>query len=210
MHKDALMDELSRIEHAITEANDDWPNKRRCLLTLKRENQDLTEAQAMLEMIRENQQRRDKKTVNVSSLSCTLRHRQQLRTEKRRRSTMWVAPALHRNRGVPSGCIAGQSQLTVAYLPRVLATLGIWVNHQNGVERKKGRLYLLARKRGLAVQSEPVAILVVEDDQLVQGMVEDALSEGGFEPTIVQSGEEAITLLQGDETATERSSPTST
>ena len=39
-------------------------------------------------------------------------------------------------------------------------------------------------------------ILVVEDDQLIQGMVGEALSDGGFEPAITASGEEAITLLQ--------------
>ena len=40
-------------------------------------------------------------------------------------------------------------------------------------------------------------ILVVEDDQLVQGLVEEALSEAGFEPAIAASGEEAVTLLKG-------------
>jgi DNA-binding response OmpR family regulator len=43
-----------------------------------------------------------------------------------------------------------------------------------------------------------LVILVVEDDQEVQGIVEDALSEGGFEPAIAPSGEEAITLLKGN------------
>ena len=50
------------------------------------------------------------------------------------------------------------------------------------------------------MQSEPVVILVVEDDQLVQGMVTDALLEGGFEAAIASSGEEAITLLEGERT----------
>lgn len=40
-------------------------------------------------------------------------------------------------------------------------------------------------------------ILVVEDDQEVQGIVEDALTEGGFESAIAPSGEEAVTLLKG-------------
>jgi CheY-like chemotaxis protein len=40
-------------------------------------------------------------------------------------------------------------------------------------------------------------ILVVEDDQLVQGLVEDTLSDGGFDTVIATSGEEALTLLQG-------------
>ena len=43
-----------------------------------------------------------------------------------------------------------------------------------------------------------LVILVVEDDQEVQGIVEDALSEGGFEPAIAPSGEEAVTLLKGN------------
>jgi len=41
------------------------------------------------------------------------------------------------------------------------------------------------------------AILVVEDDNLLQTFIEEALSDGGFEPTITASGEEAITLLKG-------------
>ena len=40
-------------------------------------------------------------------------------------------------------------------------------------------------------------ILVVEDDPLLQGLVEEALKEGGFETAIVGSGEEAMTLLKG-------------
>jgi DNA-binding response OmpR family regulator len=48
---------------------------------------------------------------------------------------------------------------------------------------------------------ESVVILVVEDDQEVQGIVEDALIEGGFEPAIAPSGEEAVTLLKGRKTS---------
>ena len=40
-----------------------------------------------------------------------------------------------------------------------------------------------------------VMILVVEDDQLIQGVIEEALTDGGFETTIASSGEEAIGLL---------------
>jgi DNA-binding response OmpR family regulator len=42
--------------------------------------------------------------------------------------------------------------------------------------------------------------MVVEDDQLVQGLVEDTLTEGGFEAAIAGSGEEAATLLNGKKT----------
>jgi DNA-binding response OmpR family regulator len=40
-------------------------------------------------------------------------------------------------------------------------------------------------------------VLIVEDDELIQGMVEDALKEGGFETAIAPSAEEAVTLLKG-------------
>ena len=47
--------------------------------------------------------------------------------------------------------------------------------------------------------TEAVTILIVEDDQLIQGMVEEALSDGGFKSVITGSGEEAVALLQGNE-----------
>ena len=40
-------------------------------------------------------------------------------------------------------------------------------------------------------------ILVVDDDHLIQGLVEDTLREGGFDTAVAASGEEALTLLQG-------------
>lgn len=45
---------------------------------------------------------------------------------------------------------------------------------------------------------DAIAVLVVEDDQLIQDLIEDALSEGGFKTVMTASGEEAITLLKGD------------
>jgi DNA-binding response OmpR family regulator len=42
-----------------------------------------------------------------------------------------------------------------------------------------------------------VVILVVEDDQSIQGLIEETLGDGGFEFAIVPSGEEAVTLLKG-------------
>ena len=47
--------------------------------------------------------------------------------------------------------------------------------------------------------TEPVTVLIVEDDQLIQGMVEEALSDGGFKSVITGSGEEAVALLQANE-----------
>jgi len=40
-------------------------------------------------------------------------------------------------------------------------------------------------------------VMVVEDDQAIQGIVEEALTDGGFESAIAASGEEAVTLLEG-------------
>jgi CheY-like chemotaxis protein len=40
-------------------------------------------------------------------------------------------------------------------------------------------------------------ILLVEDDHLIQGLVEETLRDGGFDTAIAASGEEALTLLQG-------------
>ena len=39
-------------------------------------------------------------------------------------------------------------------------------------------------------------ILVVEDDFLIQGMIEEALTEGGFEVEITALGKEAVALLK--------------
>ncbi len=44
--------------------------------------------------------------------------------------------------------------------------------------------------------NNPLLILVVEDDQLIQQMIQGALSDGGFEVELFASGEQAITLLQ--------------
>jgi DNA-binding response OmpR family regulator len=43
-------------------------------------------------------------------------------------------------------------------------------------------------------------ILVIEDDEAVQGLVADAVNEGGFEVATARTGEEAVTLLKGRQT----------
>jgi DNA-binding response OmpR family regulator len=48
------------------------------------------------------------------------------------------------------------------------------------------------------VENLPV-ILVVEDDQLIQGVVEESLADGGFEIVIASSGENAVELLDASE-----------
>ena len=46
--------------------------------------------------------------------------------------------------------------------------------------------------------ADSLVIMVVEDDQTIQGLVVEALSDGGFEAAIAASGEEAVTLLRGN------------
>jgi len=42
-------------------------------------------------------------------------------------------------------------------------------------------------------------ILVIEDDQLIQGVVEETLAEGGFEIVIASSGEDAVKMLDASD-----------
>jgi CheY-like chemotaxis protein len=49
------------------------------------------------------------------------------------------------------------------------------------------------------VENQPLFILVVEDDQLIQSLVEDCLSEGGFETVMTVSGKKAVELLDAAE-----------
>jgi DNA-binding response OmpR family regulator len=44
---------------------------------------------------------------------------------------------------------------------------------------------------------EAIAVLVIEDDQVVQSMIEETLIDEGFVPSIAASGEEGVTILQG-------------
>jgi DNA-binding NtrC family response regulator len=44
---------------------------------------------------------------------------------------------------------------------------------------------------------ERPTILVIEDDNAIQGLLDDALRNAGFDTGIVRTGEEAVTLLKG-------------
>jgi len=60
------------------------------------------------------------------------------------------------------------------------------------------RCLALKRSAGrVALDVDLPIILVIEDDDEIQGLIEDTLSDGGFEPAIAASGEEAVTLLKG-------------
>src|SRR5665647_1173041 len=55
------------------------------------------------------------------------------------------------------------------------------------------------RAWGIGAVQDLLAILVVEDDPLIQSVVEETLMEGGFEVAIVSLGQRAVELLDGTE-----------
>jgi hypothetical protein len=59
MHREAIMAELSRVERDVVVAERQLAQQEALLIALKRQNQDLSKARAVLEMMRENQRRRD-------------------------------------------------------------------------------------------------------------------------------------------------------
>jgi DNA-binding NtrC family response regulator len=59
---------------------------------------------------------------------------------------------------------------------------------------------LRRRSKGeCAALENPLVILVVEDDHLIQSVVEAALADGGFEIVLASSGEQAMELLDSSE-----------
>jgi CheY-like chemotaxis protein len=48
------------------------------------------------------------------------------------------------------------------------------------------------RRGGEGEMENPLVIMVVEDDQLIQSVVEETLGEGGFEVALASSGEKAV------------------
>jgi hypothetical protein len=68
MHREAIMAELSRVERDVVVAERQLAKQEALLIALERQNQDLTEARAVLEMMRENQRRRDQERQRLLSL----------------------------------------------------------------------------------------------------------------------------------------------
>lgn len=60
---------------------------------------------------------------------------------------------------------------------------------------KTGYRRYLVKGGGRRTLEDLPTILVVEDDQLLQGVIEEALTDGGFEIVIAGSGESAVELL---------------
>jgi hypothetical protein len=68
MHREAIMAELGRVERDVVVAERQLAKQEALLIALERQNQDLTEARAVLEMMRENQRRRDQERQRLLSL----------------------------------------------------------------------------------------------------------------------------------------------
>ena len=62
------MAELSRVERDVVVAERQLAKQEALLIALERQNQDPTEARAVLEMMRENQRRRDQERQRLLSL----------------------------------------------------------------------------------------------------------------------------------------------
>jgi DNA-binding response OmpR family regulator len=54
------------------------------------------------------------------------------------------------------------------------------------------------------VQNDLVVIMVVEDDQLIQGVVQEALSEGGFETAIATMAKRQLRFCRTNKPGTGR------
>src|SRR5687768_12815928 len=80
MDKDSLLDELRRVELAVVEGERQLAQQEALLVRLKRQNRDFSQAQAELEMMRKNQQRRTRPptpAVNVATLGAGPQHQRQ-------------------------------------------------------------------------------------------------------------------------------------
>jgi hypothetical protein len=68
MHRDSLLDELRRVEREVVEGERQLAEQEARLVALKRQNQDMDEARAELEMLRESQRRREQDRQRLLSL----------------------------------------------------------------------------------------------------------------------------------------------
>jgi anthranilate phosphoribosyltransferase len=68
VHKDTLLDELRRVERDVVQGERQLAEQEALLVSLKLQNHDVSEAQALLEMMRENQRRRDQDRLRLLSL----------------------------------------------------------------------------------------------------------------------------------------------
>ena len=68
MHRETIMEVLSRLELEVVEAEKQLAKQEALVVALKRQNQDLSKARAVLEMMRENRRHRDQDRQRLLSL----------------------------------------------------------------------------------------------------------------------------------------------
>jgi hypothetical protein len=68
LERDFLFSELRRVEHDVAEGERQLAHQESLLISLKRKNQDLTEIQAVLEMLRTRQQQLQQERARILSL----------------------------------------------------------------------------------------------------------------------------------------------
>ena len=68
MYKDAILDELGRLEREVVEIEQQLADQEALVVTLKRQNGDTSEASAVLHMMREAQQRREMERQRLLAL----------------------------------------------------------------------------------------------------------------------------------------------
>jgi hypothetical protein len=68
MYRDSLLNELRQVELAVTNGERQLAEQERLLVSLKRQKQDLGQAQAALEILRENQLRNEQDRQRLLSL----------------------------------------------------------------------------------------------------------------------------------------------
>jgi hypothetical protein len=68
MYKDAILEELGRVERDVVEAERQLAEQEALLVALERQNEDTSKARAVLDMMREAQQRRQAERQRLLSL----------------------------------------------------------------------------------------------------------------------------------------------
>ncbi len=68
MHKDAVLEELRQVERIVVEAEKQLAAQEALVASLRRQNQDPRQAEAVLQMMRQDQQRREQDRQRLLSL----------------------------------------------------------------------------------------------------------------------------------------------
>jgi hypothetical protein len=68
MYRDSLLDELRRVEHDVVEGEHQLAEQEALLVSLKRQNEDISKPSALLETMRDNQRGREQERQRLLSL----------------------------------------------------------------------------------------------------------------------------------------------